>query len=65
MSEFLWTIVLLVATCMGAFHLGRLTQKDRIEFLLDELDAANSITNDLMKMRQANMARHLRSVRDQ
>lgn len=64
MAEFLWTMVLLVAVAVSAFHLGRVTQQDRIEFLLDELEAANSITTSLMNARRANMARHLRPVRD-
>lgn len=64
MAEFLWTMVLLVAVAVSAFHLGRVTQQDRIEFLLDELEAANSITTSLMNARRASMARHLRPVRD-
>lgn len=65
MAEFLWTCILLVAVAMSAFHLGRTTQRDRIEFLLDELEAANSVVNDLLNARRANMARHLHPVRDE
>ena len=64
MAEFLSMIILLIAVAMGAFHLGRLQQQDRIEFLLDELDVANSVVHDLMNMRRANMARHLQAVKD-
>lgn len=63
MAEFLWTMILVVAVAMSAFHLGRVTQQDRIEFLLDELEAANSITTSLMNQRRAAMARHLHAVK--
>jgi hypothetical protein len=64
MAEFLGTCILLVTVAVSAFHLGRVTQQDRIEFLLDELEAANSVTTSLMNARRANMARHLQAVRD-
>jgi hypothetical protein len=65
MADFLLVIVTVVAVGLGAFHLGRQTQKDRIEYLLDELDAASSLTNDLLQLRQQSGPKHLRVVRDE
>jgi hypothetical protein len=39
MADFLLVILTVIAVGLGAFHLGRLSMKDRVEYLLDELDA--------------------------
>jgi len=63
MADLLLVIVTVIIVGLGAFHLGRQTQKDRIEYLLDELDAASSLTNDLLHLRQQSGSKRLRLVR--
>jgi hypothetical protein len=63
MADLLLVIVTVIIVGLGAFHLGRQTQKDRIEYLLDELDAASSLTNDLLHLRQESGSKRLRLVR--
>jgi hypothetical protein len=47
-AEFLLVLVTVIATSLGAFHLGRLTQRDRIEFLLDELEGEVDLNRRFM-----------------
>ena len=52
MAEFLLVLVTVIATSLGAFHLGRTTQRDRIDYLLDELDAANDLVSEFLQAAQ-------------
>jgi hypothetical protein len=47
-AEFLLVIVTVITTSLGAFHLGRASQKDLIDQLRQDLDAETSLSNELM-----------------
>lgn len=63
MADFLLVILTVIAVGLGAFHLGRLSLKDRIERLLDELDAEAALSSDLLRLRQQTANPRLRVVR--
>lgn len=64
MADFLLMILTVIIVGLGAFQLGRLTQKDRIEFLIDELQAERSLSADLLRVKQRAITRGLHAVKD-
>jgi len=65
MADFLLVIITLIIVGLGAFQLGRITQKDRVAFLVDELQAERSLSSDLFATRRNNVGKALHVVKDE
>jgi hypothetical protein len=66
MGDFLLMILTVFAVGVGGYGLGRLAMRDRIEALLDELDCANDLVDQFLRVREhpsSRDQRHLRAVR--
>lgn len=65
MAEFLLVIITVIIVGLGAYLLGRLQQRDRIDFLIDELEAQRSLALDLLRVKGITKDRGLHVVKEE
>jgi hypothetical protein len=65
MGDFLLMVLTVFTVGVGGYLLGRLQMRDRVDVLLDELDAANDLLSDFMRVSDHPSGKRLRLVRDE